>query len=427
MIRRRPLLGRAGGPPPGRRRATPMLGLLTGVSVCALAASALFVPGFVLGAEAPSTGAESSSTAAEPVGADPATPETLATPATAEITTIDEYASPSPSRGTVLVTLRWGDGEDEVGLQKPAEGLVRGPEALAIAPDGRIAVLDSVNRRIVLLDSSGSAQGAVPVPVAEPRFLAVDNERLYVLDCDADRSLVMLTWEGVTLDAVTLPELDDVVTGLFATSRGPCLEIAHDRVFLVRTAGSDSFRAAAADGASAGAGGNRATGRAMLRPVAGRPFTSDLGRLAKVSFRPGRGVEIRSYRAGQNDQAVETAQANPVLAAGRTLEHLLSVDGDGRGGLIVGARLLGSESDPAGRASLVLTRLASRGGSPWDEAISDTADLAIDTIFLDDPSLAYVGQPYVVAPDGRVFQPVAGSDGYSLLVHEFPAVSEVQP
>ena len=30
-----------------------------------------------------------------------------------------------------------------------------------------------------------------------------------------------------------LPELEDVVTGLFATDQGPCLEIAHKTVLLV--------------------------------------------------------------------------------------------------------------------------------------------------------------------------------------------------
>jgi len=38
-----------------------------------------------------------------------------------------------------------------------------------------------------------------------------------------------------------------------------------------------------------------------------------------------------------------------------------------------------------------------------------------------------VGQPYVVAPDGRVLQPVAGEDGYSIIVHAFPEAEEVQP
>ena len=58
---------------------------------------------------------------------------------------------------------------------------------------------------------------------------------------------------------------------------------------------------------------------------------------------------------------------------------------------------------------------------------------AADTLLLSASSLAYLGQPYVVAPDGRVFQPVASEDGYGILVHTFAGdetsdeTGEVQP
>jgi len=45
-------------------------------------------------------------------------------------------------------------------------------------------------------------------------------------------------------------------------------------------------------------------------------------------------------------------------------------------------------------------------------------------LFLDDQSIAYVGLPYVVAPDGRVLQPRATAEGYSILVHEFPTATQ---
>ena len=87
-------------------------------------------------------------------------------------------------------------GTDQVGLAQPAEGLTRGPEALAVAPDGRIAVLDSVNSRLVLLAADGAVAGTVPLTLTEPRFLAVDDGLIYVLDADTDRQLVMLRLAG---------------------------------------------------------------------------------------------------------------------------------------------------------------------------------------------------------------------------------------
>jgi hypothetical protein len=45
----------------------------------------------------------------------------------------------------------------------------------------------------------------------------------------------------------------------------------------------------------------------------------------------------------------------------------------------------------------------------------------VSYILLADSTYAYVGQPYTVGPDGRVYQPMATEAGYSILVHSFPA------
>ncbi|MBN1320720.1 MAG: hypothetical protein JXA87_07765 [Thermoleophilia bacterium] len=389
-----------------RGRVAPALSLLVGASACALAASALFVPGFVFGVEA-----------AEPA-APPATGETVVTlDSDVAGPAAEEAEGPSAtSEGRLLVTLPWGAGAGEVGLAKPTEGLVRGPEAVAVAPDGRIAVLDSVNRRLVYLDPAGSATGSAAVPLTEPRFLAVDDKRLYVLDCDADRLLVTYDWDGTVVGATVLPELDDVVTGLFATPRGPSVEIAHDGVFLIHAAGRRVATTA----------GPAATG-AVLRPLAGRPVTADLGKAAKVTFAPGRGIRVRSFRVDKDTlSAAQTAEVSPAVAPGRAIEHLVSVDGDGNGGLVIGARLVDAEQGVSGRAIIALTRLAGSTATSWEIAASGAASTDACTMFLADTSLAYVGQPYIVAPDGRVLQPVAGQDGYSIVVHTFP-VEEVQP
>jgi hypothetical protein len=297
MIKRRPPSRRAGGPLPGMHaRVAPPLSLLLGVSVCALAAGALFVPGFAFGSDA---------------AAEPAAQATRQAGDRATGRAIDQAPATDTSEGTVLVTLPWGDGDGEVGLLQPVEGLTRGPEALAVAPDGRIAVLDSVNKRVILLDTEGRPTGSVAVALAEPRFLAVDDDLLYVLDCDADRQLLTLGWDGTAMGTLALPELTDVVTGLFATSEGPCVEVAHESVFLV----GDEDQATVADGqdempagvqvAAAGRGG---PGRASLHPLAGRPLRSDLGRVAKVTFRPGNGVKVKSFEVDRTSLAArETA------------------------------------------------------------------------------------------------------------------------
>ncbi|MCX8033626.1 MAG: hypothetical protein N3B14_09655 [Thermoleophilia bacterium] len=325
------------------------------------------------------------------------------------------------SRGKELATLPWGSGPGQVGLVQPTEGLTRGPEALAVSPDGRIAVLDSVNRRVVCLDAAGRYLLAAPVALAEPRFLAVDEQRLYVLDCDADRQLVTLDWQGGVLGTAKLPELPDVVTGLFATSQGACVEVAHDTTFLIpeslcdnttllaQTAGGTEPVPTASEQA-------RARARTVsLKALPGRPIDHELARTVRAQFKPQTGLELTTVDLDKTTLGVRHERImRPALALDQPLEHLISVDSDNCGGIIVGARLLNAGSAASGQPALALTRLAAA------QLTERRSNAFKEVLLLSDCSVAYVGQPYVVAPDGRIFQPVALKDGYHILVHEFP-------
>jgi hypothetical protein len=362
------------------------------VAFCALAACALFVPGFVFGAESYSSPV---TTTADPVeGPDPGA---IALPI------------PGLSTGTLLTTLPWGDHPGEVGLAAPTEGLTRGPEALAVASDGRIAVLDSVNRRLVFLDAQGDMSSMAAVPLADPRFLAVDGERVYVLDCDVDRRVVALDWSGGSLGTAALPVLDDVVTGLFATPQGPCVEVAHEAAYLLAGVGC---AAAGAKEAIAAVGEPLVT-EASIFALPGRPVSEDIARVARVTFSPEVGVRMESYAVDASGLTVSLAgKTSPVLALGQALEHLVSVDGDGDGGLIIGARLKEPSMHDTTWAPLALTRF---------DATNLTT--AAEVMYLRESPFAYLGQPYVVAPDGRVFQAVGSEQGYSILVHDFDTAS----
>jgi hypothetical protein len=134
------------------------------------------------------------------------------------------------SAGVRLVMLPWGVGPGAVGLATQAEGLARGPEALAVAPDGRIAILDSVNRRVVTLDSTGAFLAALPVGLSSPRFIATDGATIHVLDADEDGLLVSLDWQGTVLGEAGLERSDTPVTGLFAREGQAYVEWGHGRV-----------------------------------------------------------------------------------------------------------------------------------------------------------------------------------------------------
>ncbi len=399
-------------------------------SLCLLIACALAVPSFVLGADQPPVDQDLH----EVVAASPADPPATAGSPTAALnqTATDQTAlaldaTGLPANGDLLVTLPWGNGPGEVGLLEATEGLARGPEALAVAPDGRIAVLDSVNARLLLLDPTGRPLETALIPLSSPRFLAVDDERPYILDCDADRRLVAFDWNGVELGAMALPELSDVVTGLFATDQGPCVDVSHETVVLLTLAGG---------GYGASAAKSLQPDRAIGRTLAGRPLDQGLRRVTQVTFQPGRNARIKSFDLdGATLKVVQTGDSSPVLAGGRAIEHLVSADGDGAGGMIVGARLLKPEVSGGREASLALTRLVAAevadpsttpAANSATASPSDNAQPTTNIMFLTDSPFAYLGQPYVVAPDGRIFQPWGTEAGYSILVHSFAQVEEVQ-
>jgi hypothetical protein len=360
-----------------------LVALMLASGLLVLALCAVFVPGFVLGAE---PGTETAQTVVPDLG-------TLG--------------------GAMLVTLPWGDEQGEVGLAQSAEGLTRGPEAMAIAPDGRIAILDTVNSRVVLLTPDGSSAGVIPLRLAQPRFMAVDDSLIYVLDSDASRRLVRLDWRGAELGECSLPKLTDVVTGLFAAEGRACLEIAHDGVFLV------DFE----DTGKHGEAPERAE-PPVLRTLAGRPIDRDLAKEAKITFRTAEGLKLKRFKVDKKSlSAVQTGSSKPSFSAQRQMEHLVSLDGDGKGGLILGARLLRASGSSADSPPLLLGRLPDLEGPRVSNEITQT-------LTLHDSTFAFLGQPYTVAPDGRVFQPVGTEVGYTILVHSLPdpaADEAVQP
>jgi len=360
-----------------------------------------------------------------------------------------------PGGGDLLVTLPWGRGLGEVGLADTTEGLSRGPEALAVAPDGRIAILDSVSGRLLLLDPSGKPFLSIPVPLDAPRFLAVDDNRLHVLDCDSKRQMITFAWNGETLGVIDLPESSEVVTGIFATDQGPCVELSHDAVLLLS---EESIKAEGID-ATGSLGGypelvaqasressdpdpaaqQSRSAQTKILALAGRPTGRSLARLAQVTFQRGVNVRIRSFELDADTlEPVRMRESRPSIAGDLEIDHLVSVDGDGASGLIVGARLLEPVAEQTRKGSLVLTRLVpARSEDPNPGLTTPSAEQSpsrslagaletTESLYLPDNSSIYLGQPYVVAPDGRILQPWATEAGYSILVYSFAQLEEVR-
>ena len=322
------------------------------------------------------------------------------------------FGSSGPETAAVFAKLAWGEGQDQVGLALATEGLTRGPEALAVSPDGRVAILDSVNGRLLLLDQKGTPIGRISLDLASPRFLAVDDESLYVLDADMDKQLVTYSWSGGLTDRADAPQTEEVVTGLFVTTDGPWVESGHRGCTPMGRA-AQALAAGSRDGVAQGQDGF----------LPGRPLDRDSGRLVSATFRPGEGLRLQTHAAGAPEAKPDDSGAlTPSLAAGRAIDHLVSIDSDGRGGLLIGAKLLIPEKRGDAPCALAITRL--RADAPGQSQGGAGRGRPDEVLLLAESDFAFLGSPYVVAPDGRIFQPVADQTGYSILVHSF---QEVQP
>jgi len=105
--------------------------------------------------------------------------------------------------GELALSLPWGSGPEAVGIQQ-REGypLKEGPVAIGVAEDGRIAVSDHVNGRILIFDPINQSFSSVPLPFEYVRIRAL-------LQFDRDGQLAILDPVGKPIDSseIKIPQL----------------------------------------------------------------------------------------------------------------------------------------------------------------------------------------------------------------------------
>ncbi len=296
------------------------------------------------------------------------------------------------SKGQTLLSLPWGQGEGQVGLQLPGEGLARGPEAFAVAEDGRIALLDSVNRRLQLFDQDQRVLSSVDLGLAEPAFVDADEQTIAVLDRRGEQ-LLEFDWRGSLRQELQLPTPADVVTGLFVENGVVGLEIAHDTVLKVIPARPDP---AGRTGASTVAS-------------AGRPFRAGLAGTVTAEFKRGSAPRV-NFSAGKGGERSRRVDVD----FGRPLEHLVALSAaDDQ--VLIAAKLQEPVQNGGAASRIAVARVPMTEGAA---ATSDPFASAVETLILEVPDFAYVGEPCVFGKDGLVYQPLAQPEGYSIVVHQ---------
>ncbi|MHB1343344.1 MAG: NHL repeat-containing protein [Thermoleophilia bacterium] len=294
---------------------------------------------------------------------------------------------PEASDGSTVVSFPWGDAPGEVGLAAPDGGERRGPESFAVASDGRIVILDSVNRRLVTVESPSTPAGTIPLQLRSPRFLAATTEQIHVLDADDDHRLQTFAWDGRLLADREIQEEEGPVTALLLDADGsPMIELAHDRTVAVGTPGE-------------------VRGLLATTPDSrGRPAGKSRDRWVTANTAGDGGARVEQR---DNQRGLERSWS--VEPSGRThVDHVVSLDSDPDGRVILGVRLRDVPDKPRGTpGSLLLTRLDDQGGS----------------LVLAESLYAHLGTPYAIGGDGRVYAPLADPAGYRIVVHSFPEVT----
>jgi outer membrane protein assembly factor BamB len=297
----------------------------------------------------------------------------------------------SLATGTVVVAGGYGGGEGQFGRRRDPESNPEAPMAVAAGPDGQLAVVDQVNRRI-LRYKDGKLVGTINTGGDTVQDLAFGKDgKLLVLDRLVDGNVQVYGKDGKLVDEVAIggkgvPE-GGSITGLFSDDDGVYVERDHQAVVRI------------ADG----------SGRAdPSRPeLVGRPSRD--GRLLLAAELAGDGSGDVAV------SAVDRASGQPawkqVLHLGIPVIHIITLDSD-RTGMVYVAVDVGRESPTPpyviGDERILLARLGG-GGAP-------RGMLEIPPLPTADESF----RPITVDDDGSVYVMAAGDDGLTVTRYVFP-------
>lgn len=142
----------------------------------------------------------------------------LAAPAFIPLNLLDQTPA---EQGELVLAVPWGSGPEKVGVQK-REGypLREGPSAIDVAEDGRIALLDIVNDRVLIYDPKDQTYSEIPSP-----FVYKGQGDLQ-FDRDGQLAIFDMVGEPIDQPTVDVPHLYrmapdgsvDQVAPVFATS-----------------------------------------------------------------------------------------------------------------------------------------------------------------------------------------------------------------
>jgi outer membrane protein assembly factor BamB len=295
----------------------------------------------------------------------------------------------SASAGSVVIQGGYGSEPGQFGRRRDPESNPEAPMAVAAGPNGQLAVVDQVNRRI-LRYKDGKLVGTIPTGGDTVQDIAFGHDgKLLVLDRLVDGNVQVYGADGKLANEVSIAGKGVTeggsVTGVFSDENGIYVENDHDSV----------VRIADASGA---ADPNRPA-------LVGRPSRDGRSLLA---------AEIADAAAGiVTVSAVDRSTGQPAwkqsIPLGSSILHIITLDSDANG-LVYLAVDVGREVVGAGVSDekILLLRLGS-GGAP-------RGLLAVPPMPTADESF----RPITVGDDGSVYVMAAGDGGLAVTRYVFP-------
>lgn len=258
----------------------------------------------------------------------------------------------------------FGSGPQQLGVRRDQEAAPEAPMAIAIAPDGRLGILDQVNQRLHILAAPALAPGNADDVIALDRATFQDlawqrGDRIWLLDrLGAQPAVVLIDLHGAVIREVPLAESMNPggITGLFWREDGLYLE--HEHADLQRIADGEGLVAAEKPATWGRFAGDARLRARMLDPqlavIEGKNADATPRFATRVAF----GLPVLAFRALLSD-----AVGRFVLVVDLAASAPFDPDKVAQAGLI--AVLLGADGTELARFDLPVTGAVDEQFAPY--------------------------------------------------------------
>lgn len=139
--------------------------------------------------------------------------------------------------GTV-VSARWGSGRGELGRERQTEGNAEGPMSFAFV-DGKLVVLDQVNRRVTRYGADGRVESESDAPQTAQDIAVAKNGSSALLDRLSAKSVGIHDPSGKKIGELPLRESEvgetGLLTGVFVDGKNVYVEKSHGALVRIGT------------------------------------------------------------------------------------------------------------------------------------------------------------------------------------------------